>query len=121
MNENGKPKAESASIFKNIVHNVPDDDVGKMDFPLLWEILTPIWRANVMTRQPGRLSVNPDGSLWRVSIVCPTEKRQTAVYVTSLCTLFAEVEVMLKNGTPHWGLTWQEAKKNLPTLDDLVK
>lgn len=121
MESNGKPKPERAKCLERVTFTLPDDEGGKALFPLLFDLLTPRWKEGVVTRQPGRLSLKPDGSSWRISIECPTEGLQTSFIVNSLESAFMEAECLIESGKAHWGLTWQKQKKNLPVVDEVIK
>lgn len=120
MEANGKPKAEKAKVLERVTFCLPDDESGLALFPNVYDLLTPRWKDGVITRQPGRLTLKPDGSSWRVSIECPTEGLQTTVVVKSLESALSEVEDLVTSNKAHWGLTWALQKKNLPTIDKPV-
>ena len=121
MNENGKPKPESASCLQGVTFALPDDEAGQVLFPTLWDLLTPRWKDGKLTRQAGRLSLKPDGSSWRMSIECPTEGLQTSLLIKSLESALAEADAHCASGKAHWGLTWALQRKNLPTIDKAIE
>lgn len=121
MAETTKPKAESASVFKGLKFTLPDDNGGMALYPAIYELLTPRWDGQVMTRQAGTLSVKADAGGWRVTISCPTEGLQTSLVCKSLETLLHEVDFAVTEGKCHWGLTWARQKKNQPTIETLIQ
>lgn len=120
--ENGKkPKAMKAKLFDKVKPDKMKDDAAKKEMPNLLDVLLPIWEGSTMLRQPGRLSISPDGGSWRVTVECPTEGLQTVLMTDSLPTLLIDVEKLLASGSARWGMSWQRRKKNLPTIDDLIQ
>lgn len=120
MDKNGKPKVEAAKLLAGVTFSTPADKEARKLVPNLFDLLCPRYRDGICTRQPGRLSIKVDGGCYRVVIECPTEGVQTALAVESIVGLAELVEALLLNGKPHWGMTWQKAKRNLPTIDDAV-
>lgn len=116
-----KPKAVKAKIFEKVKPEKIADPEAKKMLPTLLDVMLPIWDGNTMLRQPARMSIQPDGATWRVTIECPTEGLQTVLCVDSLSALLVDVEKMLASGQAHWGMSWQRRKKNLPTIDDLIQ
>jgi len=116
-----KPKAEAAKLLRAFKETTPADERAKKATPNLLDVLLPIFRDGVCTRQGGRLSVSADGGSWRVSLECPTEGLATIILVDSLATLQDELEAVLASGRARWGLSWDRKKKNLPRIDDLVQ
>ena len=121
MSENKKPQVEAAKLLKNIKMISPADKEDLKATPGLHELLVPIWRANVLVRQPGRMTIKPDGSAWRVSIECPTEMLQTSFVVDSLRNLMQDVEKIVTQSLCHWGPTWERQKKYKPSLESLIE
>jgi hypothetical protein len=121
MSEKKPVKPVAAKVLESVTFQLPDDAGGQVMYPNLFDLLTPRWEGSVMTRQAGRMSIKPDGSMWRVSIECPTEGLQTSFCVRMLDTLFAEAEKHVSSGTAHWGLTWAKQKKHLPVIDSPIQ
>lgn len=119
--KNGKPKARPCKALSKISPETVKDDKAKKELPILLDVLLPMWEAGIMTRQPGRMSIRPDGGSWQVTLEAPTEGVQAVFMCDSLSTLLVEVEAVLASGRTHWGMSWQKRRKNLPTIDDVIQ
>jgi len=119
--KNGKPRPRACKTLEKVSPEIVKDASAKKETPLLLDVLLPIWEGSVMLRQPGRLTIGPDGGSWRVTIECPTEGLQAVFMVDSLSTLLRDVETLLASGKTHWGLSWQKRKRHSPTIDDAIQ
>ena len=115
-----KPVPQRAKLLAKLTQDQIKDEAAKKAMPNLLDVLLPIWKDGTMVRQPGRMSIVPDGGFWRVTIEAPTEGLQTTLNCDSLASILGEVEKLLADGTARWGLSWSRRKKNLPVIDDLI-
>jgi len=116
-----RPGPETAKLLANVKMIVPKDDASKKAIPGLLDVMLPIWKDSIMTRQPAKMMISADGGSWRCTIECPTEGLQATFMLDSLATLLVEVDAILQSGKTSWGMSWQRRKKHLPTIDDLIQ
>jgi hypothetical protein len=121
MDEKKKPKVEAAPLLKNLKMANPNDKDDAKTLPNLVGLLVSIWRDGTMTRQPGRMSIQPDGSAWRVTIDCPTEGVMASFCVDNLHNLMYDVEKFVTQTQCHWGLSWSRRKKTMPTIESAIE
>ena len=114
---NGKPSVERADIFSGAHVGVWFDDAAKKTLPNLFDCLSARWRDGKCTRQAGRLRFSFNTGCLVVTLECPTEGLQTSLWVNSLTTALEEFESYLVGGKVNWALTYQNAKKHLPTVE----
>lgn len=120
-NNKKKPGPEASKLLKNVAFATLKDDKGKKELPALLDILLPIWREGVMTRQPARLTIQPDGGHWRATIDCPTEGVMATFLLDNLPDLLKAVDDLLASGKAQWAMSWIKRKKHLPTIDDIIQ
>lgn len=121
MDEKKKPKVEAAPLLKNLKMANPSDKDDLKTLANIVGLLVPIWRDGTLTRQSGRMTVQPDGSAWRVMIECPTEGVQTSFTVDNLRNLMVDAEKFVTQPGCHWGLTWARKKKSMPTIESPIE
>lgn len=97
------------------------DEQGALRFPNLYAHIDPIYDGLSIRRQPGRLTISVDGSYYRVTLACPTEKIQTIFVLDSLAEMFENVEKSLAEGKQVYSPMFDRSKKSKPTLDDLLQ
>jgi len=115
-----KPAPRAAKTLQKVSVAILKDDLAKKALPTLLDVLLPIYEDGTMTRQPGRLSIVPDGGSWRLTIECPTEGLQATLMLDSLPTLFDESERLLAGGSVRWGESWKKRRKALPEIDAVI-
>lgn len=81
----------------------------------------PIYDGSALTRQPGKLTITPEGAHWRISVDCPTEVLTCRIAVPSLWECLEAVERVLVAGHVTWSPGWTRTKKKLPVLDELIQ
>jgi hypothetical protein len=96
-----------------------DDDFCKL-YPMLAAALWPVVHEGKLTRMAGWLALKLEGSNLLVKVVCPTEKLETTVAVSSLIKLYQEVESSITQQLCTWVPTWSESKKQRAALDKAV-
>lgn len=116
-----KPIPQAAKSLSKVALTILKDEAAKKEMPVLLDVLLPIWQDGVMVRQPGRLSITPDGGHWRCTIECPTEGLQTTLLLDQLPSLLQALDAALASGKMPWGMSWQRRKKSLPVIDDLIQ
>jgi hypothetical protein len=121
MDEKKKPKVEAAPLLRNLKMANPNDKDDQKTLPSIVSLLVPIWRDGTLTRQPGRMTIVPDGSAWRVTIECPTEGVQCSFTVDNLRNLMQDSEKFVTQPGCHWGLTWARKKKSQPTIETAIE
>jgi hypothetical protein len=113
-----KIEADPVPILIGRVGLSPHDDEFVRDYPTLAQLLMPRYADGcVMTREPGIVSIKIDGSLYRVTLVCPTERCQTTVGLTTLCNLLLDLECHVSDPKSDWVPTWDSKKKARRQLD----
>lgn len=81
-------------------------------YPTLWGIIAPKYDAKQrLTREPATVSLRVDGSLFRVTIVCPTERLQTVMQTDSLVDLLDQLDRFLSEPATSWTPTYDAKKK----------
>jgi hypothetical protein len=121
MDDKKKPRVDVAPILKDLKLSNPDDKEDLKQLKTLVSLLLPKYHEGKMTRQPGRISIVPDGGHYRVTIEAPTEGLQTVFYVDNLHNLVADAENLVSQGKAQWGLTWARRKKNMPTIESAIE
>jgi len=73
-------------------HGIPDHDGDfSNSFPNLWVLMT--WReVGNMEKSPGTISVQADGSAWRMTYRDPTAKRSCTVVAQTLMEAFRKLD-----------------------------
>lgn len=89
----------------------PQDTDGEKKWPNLLACLCPVWREAKCVRQAGSLSIRVVGSVFQVSLSCPTECVETSVRVSTLVDILDVLEKVLSDGTAVWGPDYATAKK----------
>jgi len=116
-----KPAVERAKIFNGHNQLGLEDPDGALRYPNLFDVLRPLWKNGVQTRQRGRLVVAPLGSMYRVTVDCPTEVLECTIMLTSLVSMMEKIEAALASGEIVWLPGFKKNRKALPTVDDLIK
>ncbi|MFZ1006817.1 MAG: hypothetical protein WAN65_08275 [Candidatus Sulfotelmatobacter sp.] len=114
-------KVQVAPILQDRIKVQLSDEMGKDKYPNLYAHIDPIYDGLTIRRQAGRLSIMVDGSYYRVTLSCPTEKIQTIFILESLVDLLENVEKSLAEGKQVYSPVFDRSKKSKPTLDDLIQ
>jgi len=110
-----------AKALKNVKILNPDDEAAKKQFPLLYDLLCPVWVDGRCQRVPAKLTLRVDSGCYFISLECPTEGLQTTLVVWTLLGLWEELEKALKDNLCNWGATWEKKKRFTPRVDDLIE
>lgn len=96
----------------------PHDDAFVKEYPTLAQLLYPKFvEEKHLSREPGIVSIKIDGSLYRVSIICPTEGLQAVFGLTTLIDLLTQLEVMASDPATDWTPTYDRKKRQRRRLD----
>jgi hypothetical protein len=114
------PAVEKANVFQHVGPLVPQDAAAQDAYPVLLDLLLPRYRDGVLVRQSSSLRLRQHGSVWAVTIACPTECLECTVLAESLCDVLAAVEKVLSSGRAVWVPGYSRAKKVLPTIDGVI-
>lgn len=96
------------------------DDRLEEAHPTLFQLLTPKFEGKYITREPGIISIRIDGSVYRITVVCPTEALQTTFEAVSLMGILDALEMHCASPTAVWVPTHdskRKAKRGLDRLD----
>jgi hypothetical protein len=118
--EKKRPEPEPASFLRNLSILLPTDDDGAKKYPTLSELLLPKYKGAVCTRQGGTLRVKVEGTYYRVSLDCPTERVQCSLLIETLIDLNAQVERFLRSGEAQWSPSWDVQKRSRPVIEDVL-
>lgn len=118
MSTNGKPKASSARVLKDLRPQCLADEFLRKQFPTLFDLFVQQWKDGICTRQAGSLTIKPDGAIYKLTFTCPTEGVQTILYVESLKDVLEVVESRVADGKCPWTMTYAKAKRTLAKQDD---
>lgn len=100
----------------------PHDDQSAKQWPVLMSLLMPKFNdKGKYTREPGVLSVRIDGSVFRISVVCPTDGVQTVLELTSLFDLFTQIEQHVSRSSTVWVPTYDAKKRAGQKLKSLLE
>jgi hypothetical protein len=100
----------------------PHDDDACSAWPLLMGLLLPTFDAKArLTREAGILSIRIDGSVFRVTLVCPTEGVQSTYETPTLIDLFSLLNDHLSRPTTIWVPTYDSKKRAGQALKRVVE
>lgn len=116
-----KPKAQIASFLKDAVNARLDDQDSLEALPALMECLLPVYDGKELVRQPGRMTIRPEGPCWLITLDCPTEVLQARFSAASLVNAFLDLNSAINDGHLVWLPGWSKTKKKLPTIDELIQ
>lgn len=120
-NGNGKkPAPEAVDILRSLSIAQPTDPGGQEHFPVLCKLLYPIYRGTTCTRQAGRLTVAVQGTYYRVTLECPTERLMTSFNAATVDALFDQIERHVTSGKCEWEPNWDSKKKSRPVIEDVL-
>lgn len=112
---------EYAPILVGRVGMCPHDDQATHDYPTLMQLMLPRYRDDrCLTREAGSLTVKVDGSLFRVTITCPTEGLVGAILMREMSDLLLHIERALSEGRFAWTPTYDAKKRARRGLDKSV-
>jgi len=90
----------------------PHDDEFAALYPKLYSAIMPRYDDKKrLTREAGRLAIAVDGSLFRVTLTCPTEEYQLTLSVVALFTLWDQLEAEAFRPDAPWVPTYDAKKK----------
>lgn len=96
----------------------PHDDEAVKAYPVLMSLLLPRHNATKrLTREAGGLTVKIDGSVYRISVTCPTEGLQCVLVTDSLIDLLGQLELALAGPSVAWTPTYDSKKRSRRDLD----
>jgi len=111
-----------APILLGKVGLSPHDDLAVAEWPTLMQLLLPNYDDKKrLTREPGILSIRVDGSIFRLTIICPTEGLQTTLGLDSIVGLFEALEGHVRSTTAVWVPTYDSKKKTGQALKKVLE
>lgn len=116
-----KPAVYVSKFLKDAVLARLDDPAAAMKWATLMECLMPVYEANKLIRQAGKLTISPEGAHWRVKLDCPTEVLTLSLPCESLVDCFDVLDAHLASGSAKWSPGWKKSKQHLPTVDDVIQ
>jgi hypothetical protein len=88
-----------------------DEEFGQR-WPTLYQLLAPRYDSKQrLTREPGVISIRVDGSMYRITLVCPTEGVQTTLEKISLVDLWDFLELHVCSPSATWPPTYDAKKR----------
>lgn len=123
MAEEKKPKLapRRAKALENLSVCVPHDDEGDKRYPMISDLLRPLYDGNVCTREPASISIRVEGSCYKVSVYAPWEGVQTSVTLDTLIDLMGKLEKFLSSGKTPWSPTNDARKNSLKGVDRIIQ
>jgi hypothetical protein len=106
-----KPPIERAACLENLQVVVPADDEAAKRFPTIYDCLMPRWKEGACVRQSGKISIRITGSLFTITLECPTEGLQASLSSETFADLFTRLEKLLASGKAQWVPSWEIQKK----------
>lgn len=116
-----KPKAVVASFLKDAVNARMDDQHSLETLPALMEVLLPVYDGKTLIRQPGRLTIKPEGPRWIITVDCPTEVLQCRFTTNVLAFALRDINEGIADGHVLWLPGYSKSKKPLPTIDEIIQ
>lgn len=117
----GKKKVTVAANIDSLGAMVPHDAPSEDEMPNLFQLLQPHYDGHRLTRQAGYARITVEGSLYRLTVVLPTERCQFVMETDSLVGLLANFEEAFSRGKlPQRPMADWNEKKNLPRIDKLI-
>lgn len=90
----------------------PHDDNAAKAFPTLMCLLMPSYNERKqLTREPGVITVRVDGSLYRITLVCPTDGVQTVLETDTVVEVLEQLELHVTSQRATWVPTWDSKKR----------
>jgi hypothetical protein len=109
---NEKVKPEFSPILLGKVGLSPHDDHAVQAFPTLMSLLLPRYDDRKrLTREPGIITLRVDGSLYRITLVCPTDGYQTLLETDTVVEILEQLELHVTSGKATWVPTWDSKKR----------
>lgn len=104
---------EFAPLLLGKVGLSPHDAIAEKELPTLMELLMPRFRSDKrMTREAGSLLVKVQGSLFTVTLTCPTEGVETTMVTSSVMGLLDQLELHTSDPGVAWTPTYAAKKKS---------
>jgi len=116
-----KVKAEPSEFLRDAMLRRLDDEQTATLYPTIYDLMTPRYEGQKITRLPASMSVRIDSANILVTISCPTEGLQTTIVVNSIANFLEETEKILTQGKCHWGLTWDRKKKQGQNVESAIE
>jgi hypothetical protein len=99
----------------------PHDDKACSEWPVLMELFLPRYdEKKRLVRDSGTISIRCEGSLFRVTLTCPTDDAMTYVDVTELQDLLTMLECHVSSPGVNWVQLWDSRKKARQRLKDVL-
>lgn len=99
----------------------PHDDHAYKAYPTLLSMFMPKYDSQKrLTREPGAITVRVDGSIYRVTLVCPTDGCQTVLETDTLIELLEQLELHVTSKRAVWVPTFDSKKRSGHALRKLL-
>jgi len=102
LSQTNGEKTDVAAPLPQQTNTVPEDPQGEKCYPTLFQLLTPRFVDGKCTRLAGSLSIRPHGSIWVVTVNCPTEEVVTKCHFATLAGLLDQLERHVANPLTIW-------------------
>lgn len=117
MSEQPAVVPERAEALKNLTQLTPQDEEGMKAYPTIFDLLMPRFKDGRLTRASGSIGIGVTGSLFRVTLRCPTEGLETVWVTDCLKDLFKRLEAYLVSSKAAWTPTYENQKRARQALD----
>ena len=118
-----KPKlaVEPSPLLANRRTLLPHDDEATSRWPKVVSLMLPRYDAfSRLTREPGSITIRPDGGMWRIVMSCPTEGVQCIYGSTSLTLVLDDFEAHIGSENCNWTENYESLKKAKQRLKDML-
>lgn len=121
MASDKKVIADLPDVLKEIpTLSLHDQDASEL-YPILYSLLASRYTNGKLSYEGSRVSFQEFGSQYQVTINNSTSRRSCNIIVTSLGTMWDEVETALKNKTAVWTHDYETKKRARNALDPLIE
>lgn len=98
----------------------PHDEAFAVQFPILHQLMMPVYEEKKLLREPGIIGVRVDGSLFRMTVICPTEGVQTVMETSSILNILEQLERHAAAPGTTWTPTFDSKKRSRRGLDRIA-
>jgi hypothetical protein len=106
--------SENGSPVKTLIASrlqAPNDQAGVAKWPVLTELLFPVWKDGKCVRQSGDMKIRLVGGYYLLTLHCPTEQLETTLTAETLVDALDALETLLASGKAVWMPDWNATKK----------
>jgi hypothetical protein len=115
-------KAEDEPFPECVTHMAAlEDDDGQALYPHVSSILRPAYTKGKCTWEGGSVRIRVAGSSYRVTVHCPTLKKEASMVVATLVDVLAAVDAILGGGKAEWEYDWAKKKKDRQAQENRLR